>query len=96
MAAGRPVVCLDIGGPASQVTSETGFIAPATTPAEAVNTMAGFLTRVAEDRGLLLEMSKKARARVHEKFAMRQLGSAFNSLYKRAAAFHAEDQLKRS
>jgi len=90
MAAGRPVVCLDIGGPAMQVTAETGFIAPATTPAEAVEAMAGFLTRIAENRGLLLEMSAKARARVREKFAMRQLGAAFNSFYEQAVAMHAE------
>lgn len=90
MAAGRPVVCLEIGGPASQVTAETGFIAPATTPAEAVAAMAGFLTKIAENRELLLEMSAKSRARVHEKFAMRKLGAAFESLYHEAAAMHAE------
>jgi glycosyltransferase involved in cell wall biosynthesis len=95
MAAGRPVVCLDIGGPASQVTSETGFVAPATTPKEAVEAMAAFLTRIAEDRKLLLEMSAKGRARVREKFTMRELGSAFNSLYEQAVAMHAEERGKR-
>jgi glycosyltransferase involved in cell wall biosynthesis len=89
MAAGRPVVCLDVGGPASQVTPETGFIAPATTPKEAVEAMAAFLTRIAENRGLLLEMSVKARARVREKFSMRKLGGAFISLYEQAIAMHA-------
>ena len=34
LAAGRPVGCLNIGGPASQITPETGFAAPATNPAE--------------------------------------------------------------
>jgi glycosyltransferase involved in cell wall biosynthesis len=89
MAAGRPVVCLNIGGPASQVTPETGFIAPATTPTEAVEAMAAFLTRIAENRGLLLEMSVKARARVREKFSMRELGGAFISLYEQAIAMHS-------
>ena len=64
MAAGRPVVCLDIGGPAAQITPETGFAAPVTNPEEAVEAMAAFLTRLADNRDLLLEMSNKARARV--------------------------------
>jgi glycosyltransferase involved in cell wall biosynthesis len=89
LAAGRPVICLDIGGPASQVTPETGFAAPATTPTEAVEAMASFLTRIAGDRALLASMSAKARARVREKFTMRIMGSAINSFYQQAAASHA-------
>ena len=57
LAAGRPVVCLDIGGPASQVTPETGFAAPATTPEDAVQAMAAFLARIAGNRALLADMS---------------------------------------
>ena len=95
MAAGRPVVCLNIGGPSAQVTPETGFIAPIANPTEAVKEMADFLTRIAENRGLLLEMSAKARARVREKFAMRNLGTAFNSLYGEAVAMHAEARARK-
>lgn len=89
LAAGRPVICLDIGGPASQVTPETGFAAPATTPAEAVAAMAAFLARVAGDRALLASMSAKARDRVREKFTMRTVGSALEAFYQQAAAGHA-------
>jgi len=89
LAAGRPVVCLDIGGPASQVTPETGFAAPATTPAEAVEAMASFLARVAGNRSLLASMSLKARASVREKFTMRVMGSAINAFYQQAATSHA-------
>jgi glycosyltransferase involved in cell wall biosynthesis len=35
MAAGRPVICLDLGGPASQVTEETGRKIPAISPEQA-------------------------------------------------------------
>jgi glycosyltransferase involved in cell wall biosynthesis len=89
LAAGRPVVCLDMGGPASQVTPETGFAAPATTPAEAVATMAAFLAKVAGDRALLARMSAQARTRVRDKFTMRIVGSAMDSFYQQAAAAHA-------
>jgi glycosyltransferase involved in cell wall biosynthesis len=89
LAAGRPVICLDIGGPASQVTPETGFAAPATTPAEAVEAMASFLARVAGNRALLASMSAKARARARERSTMRVMGLAFESFYQQAAASHA-------
>jgi glycosyltransferase involved in cell wall biosynthesis len=94
LAAGRPVICLDIGGPASQVTPETGFAAPATTPAEAVEAMASFLARVAGNRALLASMSAKARARARERSSMRLLGSAIDSFYQQAAASHAPSALR--
>ncbi|HVM47508.1 MAG TPA: glycosyltransferase family 4 protein [Candidatus Acidoferrum sp.] len=84
LAMGRPLVCLDIGGPASQVTPETGYAAPATSPAEAVEAMAAFLTRVAADRRLLASMSAKARAHAREKFTMRNLGAALDAYYQEA------------
>jgi glycosyltransferase involved in cell wall biosynthesis len=90
MAAGRPVICLDLGGPATQVTSETGFVAPATTPEESVQAMASFLTRLAGDRSLLEEMSAKARTRVREEFSVRRVGASISSFYTEAVASHAE------
>jgi glycosyltransferase involved in cell wall biosynthesis len=86
MAAGRPVVCLDLGGPAAQVNNEVGFVAPATTPAETVSAMASFVERIAGDRALLAAMSLKAKARVREKFTMRALGAAITGLYREALA----------
>ncbi len=86
LAAGRPVVCLDIGGPASQVTSECGFIAPATNPTEAVAAMAGFLTRVDRDRALLAQMSVQARARVRANFTMKIVGEKISAFYREALA----------
>ncbi len=92
MAAGRPVICLDIGGPAAQVTPETGFAAPANNPEEAVTAMADFLTKLADNRALLKQMSAKAKERVRDKFTMRELGDAFDRYYKEAVAMHAEQK----
>jgi glycosyltransferase involved in cell wall biosynthesis len=89
LAAGRPVICVDIGGPASQVTPETGFVAPATTPREVVEAMASFLTRIHSNRALLASMSTQARARVRKQYTMRSMGLAINSFYQQAAALHA-------
>ena len=49
MAAGRPVVCLDLGGPATQVTEETGIKVPAPVPNQAVSGLAEAMTRLARD-----------------------------------------------
>ncbi|MCU0527265.1 MAG: glycosyltransferase [Elainella sp. Prado103] len=40
MAAGRPILCLDLGGPGVQVTGETGIKVPAHTPEQAVKDLA--------------------------------------------------------
>ncbi len=88
MAAGRPVGCLDIGGPASQITPETGFAAPATNPAEAVAALAGFLGRIDRDRRLLATMSAAARAHVQKQFTMRQINERMRMFYGEAVEQH--------
>ena len=89
MAAGRPVGCLDIGGPASQITPETGFAAPATNPAEAVTALANFLERIDRDRALLAQMSAAARAHVQKNFTMRQINAQMRQFYAEAVAQHS-------
>jgi glycosyltransferase involved in cell wall biosynthesis len=84
MAAGRPVGCLDIGGPASQITPETGFAAPATNPAEAVAALAGFLERIDRNRALLATMSIAARAHVQKNFTMRRINDQMRTFYQAA------------
>jgi len=91
LAVGRPVCCLNIGGPASQITPETGFAAPAGSPAEAITAMAQFLGRIDKDRALLARMSASARQRVREKFTMRWMGRVINGYYEQAGQWHAED-----
>ncbi|HEY5044209.1 MAG TPA: glycosyltransferase [Verrucomicrobiae bacterium] len=88
MAAGRPVACLDIGGPASQITPETGFAAPATNPAEAVVALANFLEKIDRDRALLAAMSAAARAHVQNNFAMRQVNARMRAFYSEAVEQH--------
>jgi glycosyltransferase involved in cell wall biosynthesis len=92
MAAGRPVVCLDIGGPAAQITPETGYAAPATTPEEAVTAMAGFLEKINRDRRLLAAMSVKAREHVKRNFTMRRFNETMQRLYREAIEMHARQR----
>ena len=88
MAAGRPVGCLDIGGPASQITPETGFAAPATNPAEAVTALAKFLEKIDRDRALLARMSAAARAHVAQNYTMRRVNAQMRDFYAEAVAHH--------
>jgi len=96
MAAGRPVICLDIGGPASQITPETGFAAPMTSPADAVAAMAGHLEKLDRDRPLLMAMSAAARKHVQKNFAMRDVNETMRKFYAEAVEIRrsgADDRL---
>jgi glycosyltransferase involved in cell wall biosynthesis len=56
MAAGRPVICLDLGGPAQQVTVETGFKVPALNPEQTVKALADAMVQLAKNEDLRLRM----------------------------------------
>ena len=84
LASGRPVGCLDIGGPAAQITPECGFAAPPTNPAEAVTALAGFLRRLDQNRPGLAAMSVAARAHVRKNFTMREINARMKTLYAEA------------
>ena len=88
MAAGRPVGCLDIGGPASQITPATGFAAPAANPTEAVAALANFLGKIDRDRPLLAAMSAAARAHVAQNYTMRLINEQMRSFYREAVEQH--------
>ena len=64
MAAGRPVLCLDLGGPARQVDDAVGVAVPAHTPEQIVRDMAAHMVRLATDPALLAETGAAARRRV--------------------------------
>lgn len=82
MAAGRPVICLDLGGPALQVTEETGFKIPTRTPEQAVVEMAKAMLRLARDLDLRLKMGRAARRRVREEFSWKKKGQSLSVFYR--------------
>ena len=86
MAAGKPVVCLALGGPATQVTNETGFVIPAITPEQSVRSIAEALTRVATDRVLRSALGANAQRRVKEAFTWNDRGRILSRLYDHAAS----------
>jgi glycosyltransferase involved in cell wall biosynthesis len=81
MAAGRPVVCLDLGGPALQVTEDTGIKVPATSPEQAVSDLAAAFYKLASSPELRARLSLGARERVEEHFDWDKKGLFMAKLY---------------
>ena len=69
MAAGRPVVCLDLGGPGEEVTAEAGIKIAAHTPEQAERDMAEAFGKLAGDRALRARLGRGGQRRVAEDFA---------------------------
>ncbi|MEM8718404.1 MAG: glycosyltransferase [Cyanobacteria bacterium P01_G01_bin.39] len=66
MAAGRPVICLDLGGPGVQVTAETGIKVPAHYPEQVVEDLSEAMRRLASDSTLRLKLGHKGQKTVKE------------------------------
>jgi glycosyltransferase involved in cell wall biosynthesis len=69
MAIGRPVICLNLGGPAVQVTAETGIKVAAQNPTQAIRDIAAAMTRLAGDPALIEQLGQNARQRVETSFS---------------------------
>ncbi|RUT00251.1 hypothetical protein DSM106972_076990 [Dulcicalothrix desertica PCC 7102] len=66
MAAGRPVICLDLGGPGAQVTSETGFKIAAINPEQAVNDLSKAMITLAQDSNLRIKIGLAGQKHIRE------------------------------
>ena len=82
MAAGKPVICLDLGGPAMQVTERTAFSVPADSVAGAVRGMADALAQLADCPKLRAEIGMAAVTRVQEKFSWPNKGEWMAEVYR--------------
>jgi glycosyltransferase involved in cell wall biosynthesis len=81
MAVGRPVICLDLGGPSTQITPETGFKIPAHTPNQAVAELAKAMIRLAQEPELRTSMEKAGQQRVRELYSWEVRGQSLAQLY---------------
>jgi len=66
MAAGKPVVCLDLGGPGLHINNACGFKIPAHHPEQAVRDMAAALEKLASDPDLRARLGQAAYERARE------------------------------
>ncbi|WP_341730520.1 glycosyltransferase [Microcoleus sp. EPA2] len=80
MGIGRPVICLDLGGPATQVTAETGIKVPATDPDRAVEGLAEAIVCLGKDPLGRSRLGEAGRKRVKEVYDWDVKGEFFAQL----------------
>ncbi|MDF5720863.1 MAG: glycosyltransferase [Rhizonema sp. PD37] len=81
MAAGYPVICLDLGGPALQVTEETGYKIPAHASEQAVNDLAKTMIHLAKNTEVRQSMGQAGQKRVREVFSWQARGYLLAQTY---------------
>ncbi|MEL6615872.1 MAG: glycosyltransferase family 4 protein, partial [Bacteroidota bacterium] len=86
MAAGRPVVCLALGGPGLQVDAEVGVAVEAHSPEQVVDDLAHAFSRLAADPGLRRAMGARGRARVADRYRWSALVDDILGHYRALAA----------
>jgi glycosyltransferase involved in cell wall biosynthesis len=93
MAAGRPVVCLDLGGPSLLVAHETGIKVAAHSPKQAVSDLAAALSHLASNTELRLQLGQAGRQRIKEHFDYGKKVGQLMEIYQGALriAAHAGD-----
>jgi glycosyltransferase involved in cell wall biosynthesis len=83
MAAGRPVVCLDLGGPALQVAEDRGIKVPADSMQQIVTDLGTALIRLADDPSLRMRLGCAARSYVREHHKWARVVQDFSDAYHR-------------
>lgn len=83
MAAGRPVLCLDLGGPAAQITAATGLKVSAENPEQAVSDLAEAMMKLTRDLQLCLQMGQAGQQRVRECYSWTAKGHQFAKTYEK-------------
>ena len=84
MAAGLPIICLDLGGTGLQVTEHTGIKMPAVTPQQVTHDLTDAMWRLTEDGDLRQRMGTAARKRVGDEFSWDAKGSRMSEIYRQA------------
>ncbi len=84
LAAGRPVICLDTGGPGLQVTEECGFKAPVGSLEQALQAMADAMATLCRNPELRLRLGRAGRERARGHFHWARKAERMNALYQAA------------
>jgi glycosyltransferase involved in cell wall biosynthesis len=81
MAAGCPVICLDLGGPGVQVTAETGFKIPADHPEQAVRDLAKAIALLASQPELRQRLGQAGQQHIHDSCNWQAKGTHIAKFY---------------
>ena len=91
MASGKPVVCLDLGGPALHINGECGFKVPARDPDQAVRDMAVALGTLAGDPNLCTQMGRAAFERARQVYDWDRTAERIIEAYEQALGVSASE-----
>ena len=81
MAAGKPVICLDTGGPGMHITDDWGFKIIPSSPSNAIHELASALEQLYNDVGLRSRMGNAARKRAEMVYHWDRLGEQLMDIY---------------
>lgn len=81
MAAGRPLICLDLGGPGTFVTEKTGIKVPALHPEQVIKELTEAMVKLAKDPLLQKNMGKAGKEMIKEYYHWEKKGEYFNTIY---------------
>ena len=84
MSAGKPVVCLDSGGPGMHVTEDCGIKIEPRFPEDATHQLAGALERLQQDEALRLKLGRASRERAEREYHWDRLGERLMEVYRRS------------
>lgn len=84
MAARRPVLCLDLGGPAVQVPDDAGIKVPAAGREQTIRDMAAAMRKLAADPPLREAMGNAGRRRIESQYLWKHKAAFYESAYARA------------
>jgi FkbM family methyltransferase len=83
MAAGKPVICLDIAGPGFHIENEWGIKIKPHSPEQAVQEMAEALEKLYLNKGLRFQLGRKARERAEKEYFWNNLGEKLFEIYQK-------------
>ncbi|MFM2431525.1 MAG: hypothetical protein RLZZ511_2738 [Cyanobacteriota bacterium] len=84
MAAGMPVLCLNLGGPGMQITDATGVRVNAANPTTAIAELTIAMERLASDRDWRQRLGQGGQARVEAGYRWENRGALWNQIYQQA------------
>ncbi|MEO1342468.1 MAG: glycosyltransferase, partial [Cyanobacteria bacterium J06635_13] len=86
MAAKKPVLCLNLGGPGAQVTEATGIRVAPQTPEQVTTDLALAMKRLADNQELRQTMGTAGSQLVQEKYSLTARGRELSQLYTKLSA----------
>ena len=85
MACAKPVLCLNLGGPGSQITPQTGVKLEARNPEQVVAELSSAMANLLSDNALREDLGAAGQRRVREHYSWPQKGLELARWYERAA-----------